>query len=127
MAVPRYAYYINQAGRAVNLRFVNDAYVLGSGERDGFADALPSIDFISQQPEVVVLRLPLDVLQARIEAEGQWEAYVNFMFGTPQRRNAFLKIIMIGQPVAINGSPVRTSFTNAGFSQAQIDRILAPL
>lgn len=75
----------------------------------------------------IPVTIPIHVLQSRLEIEGVWDDYVNYMFGAPARRNALLRIMMIAQPVAINGSPVRASLQGAGLTADQINRVLAPL
>ncbi len=74
---------------------------------------------------VLAKMIPLSVLQARFELEGQWDTYVNYMFGAAGRRNAFLRIMFIGQPVDAANGGLRTTMTAAGLTTAQIDRILA--
>jgi hypothetical protein len=71
--------------------------------------------------------IPLYTIQARMDTEGVWDTYVNFMFGLATRRNAFLKTIFIGQPLPQDNVPFRTSMAAAGISAAAIDRILAPV
>lgn len=45
----RYAYAL-AAGRAIDIRFVANDYVLKAGELEGVADVLPSIDSLSTAP-----------------------------------------------------------------------------
>lgn len=71
--------------------------------------------------------IPLDILQARIEAESAWDTYVNFMFGTATRRNAFVKTMFIGKPLRISGNGFITSLQGAGLTAQQIARITAPV
>lgn len=73
------------------------------------------------------VRIPLAVIQSRLEAESGWDTYVNHMFGTAARRNAFLKTMFIGKPVQINGNGFVTSLQGAGFNAEQIGRITAPV
>jgi hypothetical protein len=77
-----------------------------------------------------VVSVPLELIQTRMEAEpisatNAWETYVNFVFGTNARRNAFLKIMFIGKPIRQDNTVFRTSMTNAGIAAAAQDRILA--
>lgn len=74
-----------------------------------------------------VTRLPLGVLQARLEAEGAWDTYVNFMFGAPARRNAFLRLLLLGRPIRVDDGPFVTSLQGAGLTADQIARVTAPL
>lgn len=74
--------------------------------------------------------IPLDVLQARMEAEpigatNAWETYVNWAFGTAARRNAFIKIMFVEKPIRQDSTAFRSSMTAAGISDAAQDRILA--
>lgn len=94
-------------------------------ETNGPAPTDPEIDAILNPPPAP-LKIPLDLLQARIEAEGGWDTYVNFMFATATRRNAFLKTSFKGKPIAIDASGFITSLQGAGFTAQQIARITAP-
>lgn len=74
--------------------------------------------------------IPLDLIQARMEAEpisatNAWETYVNWAFGNATRRNAFVKIMFMGRPVRQDSAVFRTSMTSAGIPAAAQDRILA--
>jgi hypothetical protein len=70
--------------------------------------------------------IPLAVIQQRMEAQGLWDNFVNFMFGAPARRNAFLRLMMIGAPVRADSAALITAMQGAGFTQPQIDAVLAP-
>lgn len=70
--------------------------------------------------------IPLSTLQARIDTEGAWDTYVTYMFAVPARRNALLKIMMMGQPVDITNASLKTTLLGSGLVQAAVDRILAP-
>jgi hypothetical protein len=82
-------------------------------------------------PDVVAFKappprtIPLSVIQQRMEAQGLWDNFVNFMFGAPARRNAFLRLMMIGAPVRADSAALITAMQGAGFTQPQIDAVLA--
>lgn len=94
---------------------------------DGYANGA----FVPKaRPPIPTPLLPLVLLQGRMEAEtvgatDGWTAYVNYMFALPTRRNALIKTMFSGQPIAQDNAPFRTSLNGAGFSAAQVDRILA--
>jgi hypothetical protein len=69
--------------------------------------------------------IPLDVIEARMTALGLWDNYVNWMFGTNPRRNAFCRVMFIGQPIRADSAPFLTTMQGAGFTQPQIDAVLA--
>lgn len=87
--------------------------------------ALDAVIAAHDPSKKMVPLIPLYTIQGRMEAEGVWDTYVNFMFGLATRRNAFLKTIFIGQPLPQNNAPFRTSMTGAGIATAAQDRILA--
>lgn len=88
------------------------------------ADAATVItNFVEPVPPPTI---PLELLQARIEAVGAWETYVNFMFANATRRNALMRTMMIGKPVRLDDVPLRNSMLGAGLTQVQVDGILAP-
>lgn len=54
--MPRYAFRINALGRATDLRFVPQGYVLLVGEIEGEADALPTVDGLSNVQLKVIIQ-----------------------------------------------------------------------
>lgn len=81
--------------------------------------------------------IPLATIQARMKAEtvgtaDGWSTYVDFMLpvGTltalqKARRNAFLETMFAGLPIRQDNTAFRKSLTDAGFTTAQADRVLA--
>jgi hypothetical protein len=69
--------------------------------------------------------ISLEILQKRIDAEGMWDTYVNYMFNLGTRRNAFLKVMFLGHPILTTDNGFKNSLLNAGCTQAQVDRIMA--
>lgn len=82
-----------------------------------------------------ITTIPLPVIQGRLEAEGKWEIYVNYMFGAAARRNAFMRILMIGHAIEASDVSTRNSILNALTSapsslpaaeaQEIVDRVMA--
>lgn len=95
-------------------------------ETDGPEPTQQEVDAIMNPPPQPA-RLPLEVVQQRLELEGGWDTYVNYMFGTNARRNAFVKTMFIGKPIRIEGDGFVASLQGAGFTVEQIGRITAPL
>ena len=71
--------------------------------------------------------IPVSLIIARIEVEGMWNTYVDYMFGSTVRRNAFLRGIFLAQSGGIktNDTAFINSLLSAGLTQGQVDRIMA--
>lgn len=94
-------------------------------ETDGVEPTAQELDaFFS--PPAPPFRLPTKVIEQRLTAIGKWDDYVNYMFGTNARRNAFLRIMFIGEPVLV-GNGLTTTLSGAGLTAQEIATVTAPL
>ena len=78
-----------------------------------------------RQPYSMVSYLMPAELQARMEAEGVWEKWLNYMFGATARRNALMKRLFRNEPIDKAETTLRNSLAAAGITAEQIERILA--
>lgn len=93
-------------------------------ETDGAAPTRAEVDAILAPPPRPI-ELATALIQKRIELEGGWDTYVNYMFGAPARRNAFVKTMFLGN-LKLNDNSFVASLQGAGFTADQITRITAP-
>lgn len=87
--------------------------------------ALDAVIAAHDPTKELVPLISLYKIQTRMKAEGVWDIYVNYMFSANARRNAFLEIIFLAQPLKQDNAGIRTTMTAAGISAAAIERILA--
>lgn len=125
IAVMRNASLYVARGEAIPFSVINDLIFARSIENE-LLTRKAAVDGTSPPATVVpITTVPLEIIQARLEAEGAWDTYVTYMFGAPARRNAFLKTMFIGRALAASDAATRNSMLNSGLTQAQVDRIMA--
>ena len=117
----------------MTIRYIQrrDGVIVGSyaNSQPGYAEEQmddASAEYLAWIASLVIQpTISLDILQARIEVENLWDTYVNYMFGTANRRNAFLKTMFIGKSLSPNNTAFKNSLLSAGATQEQVDRITA--
>jgi len=114
---------------SVGVHFDGNGAVIGVGQmpdraRVWIAGGSVPTDFVP--PPDPPITLPLWLVLQRLDTEGMWEVYADYMEAVTARRRAFRRYMFGQRPIQINGNGFITTLQGAGLTAPQIARVTAP-
>lgn len=92
-------------------------------QRTNAQNVLTAFDENAPPPTVI----PLWLVLKRLDDEGMWEVYADYMEAAVARRRAFRRYMFAQRPIQINGNGFITTLQGAGLTAPQIARVTAPV